>query len=64
MLFLASRTLLVKPSAGSSIETQSNVSLQPFVIVQSAGVVNYETGEITINTVTITSTERNNNIIK
>jgi hypothetical protein len=55
---------IVKPSAGSSIETQSNVSLQPFVIVQSAGVVNYETGEITINTVTITSTERNNNIIE
>lgn len=55
---------IVKPSTGTSIETQSNVSLQPFVIVQSAGVVNYETGEITINTITITSTERDNDIIE
>jgi hypothetical protein len=55
---------IVKPATEISSTTQSNVSLQPFVIVQSAGVVNYETGEITINTVTITSTIRENDIIE
>lgn len=55
---------IVKPITNTSIETQSNVSLQPFVIVQSAGVVNYETGEIIINTVTITSTSLKNDIIE
>jgi hypothetical protein len=55
---------IVKPSTEASTETQSNVSLQPFIIVQSAGVVNYETGEITINTVTITSTSLDNDIIE
>jgi hypothetical protein len=55
---------IVKPTTEVSSETQSNVSLQPFVIIQSAGVVNYETGEITINTVTITSTSLENNIIE
>jgi hypothetical protein len=55
---------IVKPATEISSTTQSNVSLQPFVIVQSAGVVNYKTGEITINTVTITSTIRENDIIE
>ena len=56
---------IVKPATNAGISTtQSNLSLQPFVIVQSAGVVNYETGEITINTITITSTERDNDIIE
>jgi len=56
---------VVKPATNAGISTtQSNLSLQPFVIVQSAGVVNYETGEITINTITITSTERDNDIIE
>ena len=55
---------IVKPSTEVSAQTQSNTSLQPFVIVQSAGVVNYETGEITINTVTITSTSLDNDIIE
>ena len=55
---------IVKPATEISSTTQSNISLQPFVIVQSAGVVNYETGEITINTVTITSTIRENDIIE
>ena len=55
---------IVKPTTESGIENQSNLSLQPFVIVQSAGVVNYETGEITINTVTITSTILENDIIE
>ena len=55
---------IVKPTTNVSVETQSNVSLQPFVIVQSAGVVNYETGEIIINTVTITSTSLKNDIIE
>jgi hypothetical protein len=55
---------VVKPATETSVEAQANPSLQPFVIVQSAGVVNYETGEITINTITITSTERDNDIIE
>jgi hypothetical protein len=55
---------VVKPSSSVSAITSSNVSLQPFVIVQSAGVVNYETGEITINTLTITSTVKDNDIIE
>jgi hypothetical protein len=55
---------IVKPSTETSAQTQSNVSLQPFIVVQSAGVVNYETGEITINTVTITSTSLDNDIIQ
>ena len=55
---------IVKPATEVSAKTQSNVSLQPFIIVQSAGVVNYETGEITINTVTITSTSLDNDIIE
>jgi hypothetical protein len=55
---------IVKPATEVAMETQSNVSLQPFIIVQSAGVVNYETGEITINTITITSTVLKNDIIE
>jgi hypothetical protein len=55
---------VVKPSSSVSATSSSNVSLQPFVIIQSAGVVNYETGEITINTLTITSTVKNNDIIE
>ncbi len=55
---------VVKPATEIDSETPSNLSLQPFVIVQSAGFVNYETGEITINTITITSTSLENNIIQ
>ena len=55
---------IVKPSSDISRETQSNSSLQPYVIVQSAGTVNYETGEILINTVTITSTSLSNDIVE
>ena len=55
---------IVKPTTNVSVKTQSNVSLQPFVIIQSAGVVNYETGEIIINTVIITSTSLKNDIIE
>ena len=56
---------VVKPATNTTTSnTQSNSSLQPFVIVQSAGVVNYETGEIIINTITITSTEKDNDIIE
>ena len=55
---------IVKPTTETSVEEQANLSLQPYVVVQSAGVVNYETGEITINTITLTSTERDNDIIE
>ena len=55
---------VVKPATENSKETKSNPSLQPFVVVQSAGIVNYESGEITINTITITSTSLLNDIIE
>jgi len=53
---------IVKP-----IQTSTGIntpSLEPFVVVQSAGVVNYENGEITLNTITITSTELENDLIE
>jgi hypothetical protein len=53
---------IVKP-----IETSAGVStasLSPFVVVESAGVVNYKNGEITLNTITITSTELGNDLIE
>jgi hypothetical protein len=53
---------IVKP-----IETSAGVStasLSPFVVVESAGVVNYANGEITLNTITITSTELGNDLIE
>jgi hypothetical protein len=53
---------IVKP-----IETSAGVStasLSPFVVVESAGVVNYVNGEITLNTITITSTELGNDLIE
>jgi hypothetical protein len=53
---------IVKP-----IETSAGVStasLSPFVVVESAGVVNYANGEITLNTITITSTESGNDLIE
>ena len=53
---------IVKP-----IETSAGVStasLSPFVVVESAGVVNYTNGEITLNTITITSTELENALIE
>ncbi len=55
---------IVKPATEVSSETQSNNSLEPFIVVQSAGVVNYEAGEILINTLTITSTILKNDIIE
>jgi hypothetical protein len=55
---------IVKPTTESNTEDPTNTSLQPYVIVQSAGVVNYETGEITINTITITSTVKDSDIIE
>ncbi len=55
---------IVKPTKESNTEDPTNTSLQPYVIVQSAGVVNYETGEITINTITITSTVKDSDIIE
>ena len=53
---------IVKPieiSAGSN-----TTSLSPFVVVESAGVVNYVNGEITLNTITITSTDLQNDLIE
>jgi len=53
---------IVKP-----IQTPAGInttSLLPFVVVGSAGVVNYESGEIIINNVTITSTDLQNDLIE
>lgn len=53
---------IVKP-----IETSAGISttsLSPFVVVQSAGVVNYKNGEITLNTITITDTDLDNDLIE
>lgn len=53
---------IVKPGQTSAgIDT---TSLNPFVVVQSAGIVNYVSGEITLNTITITSTELENDLIE
>jgi len=53
---------IVKPMQTSAgINT---TSLNPFVVVESAGIVNYASGEITLNTVTITSTELENDLIE
>ena len=53
---------IVKPGQTSAgIDT---TSLNPFVVVQSAGIVNYASGEITLNTITITSTELENDLIE
>jgi hypothetical protein len=53
---------IVKP-----IQTSAGIStssLLPFVVVGSAGVVNYVSGEITLNTITITSTDLKNDLIE
>lgn len=53
---------IVKPlQTSAGINT---TSLNPFVVVESAGIVNYASGEITLNTVTITSTELENDLIE
>lgn len=53
---------IVKPFQTSAGVTTT--SLEPFVVIESAGVVNYANGEITLNTVTITSTELENDLIE
>jgi len=53
---------IVKPIETSA--GMSTASLSPFVVVESAGVVNYSNGEITLNTITITSTELGNDLIE
>jgi hypothetical protein len=54
---------IVKPIETSTTGV-STTSLSPFVVVESAGVVNYTNGEITLNTITITSTELENDLIE
>lgn len=53
---------IVKPLQTSVGVTTT--SLEPFVVIESAGVVNYVNGEIILNTVTITSTELENDLIE
>ena len=53
---------IVKPLQTSAGVTTT--SLEPFVVIESAGVVNYVNGEIILNTVTITSTELENDLIE
>lgn len=51
---------IVKPTSGLN----GNSNFSPFIVIQSAGTVNYTKGEIFINAIEITSTELNNNIIE
>jgi hypothetical protein len=55
---------VVKPITQTSAESPSETSLAPFIVVQSAGVVNYKSGEITLNTITITGTDLDNDLIE
>ncbi len=55
---------VVKPITQTSVESPSETSLAPFIVVQSAGVVNYKSGEITLNTITITDTDLDNDLIE
>jgi hypothetical protein len=48
----------------SIIKTSSQTSQNPDVVIGNAGTVNYETGEIIINTINITKTESPNDIIE
>jgi hypothetical protein len=53
---------IVKP-----IQTSTGInttSLLPFVVIGSAGIVNYLSGEIILNTITITSTDLQNDLIE
>ena len=52
---------IVKPIKG---EVESNSSPNIIVVSRSVGTVNYETGEIILNTITITSTSLENDIIE
>lgn len=54
---------VVKPTS-SSTSGISTSKFEPFVIVQSAGTVDYVKGEIIINTLRILSTDLENNIIE
>jgi hypothetical protein len=55
---------IVKPITQTSAESPSETSLAPFIVVQSAGVVNYKSGEITLNTITITDTDLDNDLVE
>jgi hypothetical protein len=55
---------IVKPIESSTVGVATTTSLSPFIVVQSAGVVNYKNGEITLNTVTITNTDLSNDLIR
>ena len=55
---------IVKPPQTVSLDNGETVSNVPLIIVSSAGTVNYEKGEILINTITITSTVLGNDIIE
>jgi hypothetical protein len=55
---------IVKPQQTVSAGVATTVSSSPFIVVSSAGVVDYLSGEIRINTINITSTALENNIIE
>jgi hypothetical protein len=54
---------IVKPIKSSGVGA-ATTSLSPFIVVQSAGIVNYKNGEITLNTITITNTDLSNDLIE
>jgi hypothetical protein len=51
---------IVKPTTSVPNKSEST----PYIVIQSAGTVNYLTGEIRISTIEITSTEMSNDIIE
>ena len=54
---------IVKPIKSSGVGA-ATTSLSPFIVVQSAGIVNYKNGEITLNTITIRNTDLSNDLIE
>jgi hypothetical protein len=55
---------IVKPTLGLSQSGIISTEMAPFIVIQSAGTVNYVKGEIRINAIEITSTELDSDIIE
>jgi hypothetical protein len=55
---------IVKSPQSSSVGSATTLSTSPYIVVSSAGTVDYVKGEIKINTVVITSTVLENDIIE
>lgn len=55
---------IVKPTTSVPVGVGTSAVSSPYIIIQSAGTVNYTKGEIKINTIEIISTELENDIIE